>query len=160
MINWLSWIWLRLKPLQHPLIWVMSSKFTIGVCAIITNEQGQIWLQQHRFWPQQSWGLPGGHLNYGESLEAGLSRELQEETGRRITQLHLKHAQLSWTRGLVLYYAAKFEPGKTSLDNTEVIAADFFAIHELPNPMLPAHKDLLVTLLAKENSHEGKHKKN
>lgn len=44
-------------------------------------EDGEILLVQQRVTHERGWSLPGGALEMGESLEACLIREVQEETG-------------------------------------------------------------------------------
>ena len=56
----------------------------IGVGGVILVE-GQVVLVRRRFEPLAGrWSLPGGMLEVGETLEAGVSREMTEETGLEI----------------------------------------------------------------------------
>lgn len=53
----------------------------VGVGAVIM-QNGQVVLVKRRFEPLAGqWSLPGGRLELGETLEAGLAREMLEETG-------------------------------------------------------------------------------
>lgn len=55
--------------------------------AIITNERGEILL--HHRTDNNSWGLPGGTMDPGESIAACLIREVKEETGFDIEPVDL-----------------------------------------------------------------------
>jgi ADP-ribose pyrophosphatase YjhB (NUDIX family) len=56
----------------------------VGVGAVIM-QAGQVVLVKRRFEPLAGqWSLPGGRLELGETLEAGLAREMLEETGLEI----------------------------------------------------------------------------
>ena len=56
----------------------------VGVGAVII-EQGRVVLVKRRFEPLAGqWSLPGGRLELGETLEAGLAREMLEETGLEV----------------------------------------------------------------------------
>ena len=56
----------------------------VGVGAVIIRE-GQVVLVKRRFEPLAGqWSLPGGRLELGETLEAGLAREMLEETGLEV----------------------------------------------------------------------------
>jgi len=56
----------------------------VGVGAVIVQD-GKVVLVKRRFEPLEGqWSLPGGRLELGETLEAGLAREMLEETGLRV----------------------------------------------------------------------------
>ena len=56
----------------------------VGVGAVIM-EDGKVVLVKRRFEPLAGqWSLPGGRLELGETLEAGLAREMLEETGLEV----------------------------------------------------------------------------
>jgi 8-oxo-dGTP diphosphatase len=56
----------------------------VGVGAVIL-QNGKIVLVKRRFEPLAGqWSLPGGRLELGETLEAGLAREMLEETGLEV----------------------------------------------------------------------------
>jgi 8-oxo-dGTP diphosphatase len=54
----------------------------VGVGAVVIDERRRIALVKRRFEPLAGqWSLPGGALELGETLEAGVAREILEETG-------------------------------------------------------------------------------
>ena len=56
----------------------------VGVGAVIL-QHGKVVLVKRRFEPLAGqWSLPGGRLELGETLEAGLAREMLEETGLEV----------------------------------------------------------------------------
>lgn len=63
-------------------------KVILSIKAVITNESRLLTLKQSR---QRGyyWDLPGGKLEYGESPEGTLKREVQEETGLSIKIINL-----------------------------------------------------------------------
>jgi 8-oxo-dGTP diphosphatase len=57
----------------------------VGVGAVIFANDGRVVLVKRRHEPLAGqWSLPGGMLELGESLEAGLAREMLEETGLHV----------------------------------------------------------------------------
>lgn len=56
----------------------------IRVAAIITDEQGRVLAVRHVKGEDTYWLLPGGGVEYGESLAESLVRELREETGLEV----------------------------------------------------------------------------
>ena len=61
-----------------------GNRIMIGVGAVIEDESGRILLVKHvpergGFW-QGKWICPGGKLEFGETIEEGIKREVREET--------------------------------------------------------------------------------
>ena len=54
----------------------------VGVGAVVLTEDGRVVLVKRGHEPLAGqWSLPGGMLELGETLEAGVAREILEETG-------------------------------------------------------------------------------
>jgi len=63
---------------------------TVG--ALIFNERGQVLMIRTHKWSDK-WGIPGGKLEFGESSENALRREIQEETNLEVEQIRFVLAQ-------------------------------------------------------------------
>lgn len=60
----------------------MTASPRIGVAAVIFDEAGRVLLVERGKPPAQGqWTVPGGSLERGETLAAGVRREVEEETG-------------------------------------------------------------------------------
>jgi len=57
-----------------------------AVCALITNDDGQILAVSRKDNPN-AFGLPGGKVDPGETLSGAVSREILEETGLTFTNV-------------------------------------------------------------------------
>jgi len=61
------------------------SRPIVGVGAVVLDDAGRVVLIRRRFEPLAGrWSLPGGTLELGETLEAGVAREILEETSLTI----------------------------------------------------------------------------
>ncbi|MDO8661925.1 MAG: NUDIX hydrolase [Candidatus Omnitrophota bacterium] len=85
------------------------------VDAIIEIDGGIIVIQRSN--PPFGWALPGGFVDYGESLEEAVVREAKEETGLDITQVKQFHTYSDPKRdprfhtiGTVFFAKAKGKP--------------------------------------------------
>ena len=57
----------------------------VGVGAVVVSDAGHVLLVKRRNEPLAGqWSLPGGMLEFGETLEAGVAREILEETGLHV----------------------------------------------------------------------------
>lgn len=124
-------------------MWLLSPKYTVGVNAIIIDKEGRIWLQQHRFWPNTAWGLPGGIMKANESPDNALRREIREEIGLELQEIQIVATEMFHRRGVTLYYTAQAGEGTVRLDPKELLDGQYFDLKSLPVPMLPAHHKLV-----------------
>jgi len=118
---------------HQPLILVRPS-------VAIINNIGEILLVKYR---DESWGIPGGLMELGESVEECAQREVKEEIGLTIKNLRLlevvsgKQLFTRLANGdeyyniLIGYICTEYE-GEIVPDNIEVFDAKFFKLTELP----------------------------
>ena len=71
-----------------------NRKPTPTVGALIYNTLGQVLMVRTDKWSGK-WGIPGGKIEYGESSEDALHREITEETGLTITDIRFVLSQES-----------------------------------------------------------------
>ncbi|URN93787.1 MAG: NUDIX domain-containing protein [Candidatus Pristimantibacillus lignocellulolyticus] len=102
--------------------------------AIIRDDQGRILLQRRSDYG--NWGLPGGGMNAGESIEETMIREIYEETGLQVTQYELytvysgSRMKYTYPDGnevvfVMFIFNAKADlTGKVAEDNKTLIFAD------------------------------------
>src|SRR5262252_8704104 len=126
-------VWHRLAPrYQWRLVWLTQAKFMVGVAGVVFDARGRVLLLRHRFWPEGSWGLPGGYAHGSERLEDALARELREETGRRIEGPRLLSVNSGYRMRIEVVFTARLAGGVTELDRREVLAAELFPPDALP----------------------------
>jgi 8-oxo-dGTP diphosphatase len=131
--GWLRQVFLR----------VLNPSFMIGAMALIQDEQGRILILEHTYRPEMPWGLPGGWLKRAESPEAGLAREVLEETGLRVSVDRLLAADFFRGQQFNVLYACSIVSGQyAATDETSnarwVAAADLPEL--LPNQLLLLRK--------------------
>jgi len=75
---------LRLKPETKKFEEIHPPEATVG--ALIFNDAGKVLMIHTHKW-SNLWGIPGGKIKWGETSEAALRREIQEETGLNVTDI-------------------------------------------------------------------------
>ena len=141
----LATVWKRLGGWwQWRILWLTQSKFMVGVTGVVYDDDGRVLLLRHRFWPEGSWGLPGGYAHSGETLENALRRELHEETGYEIESVRLLQVTSGFKLRIEVAFAARLAGGVRRLDPHEVLDAAFFAPETLPDGLLRTHHRLIA----------------
>ncbi|PFA69211.1 DNA mismatch repair protein MutT [Bacillus sp. AFS015802] len=131
----------------------------VGSVTVIVDEMGRLLLQQRKF-PKGAWGLAGGLMELGESTEEVARREVYEETGLKLDELHLINVYsgpenfIKAENGDEFYvvtvaYFSEGDEGELNIDKAESIKVEFFYPDELPSNMVKSHKVILDEFLSK-----------
>jgi len=127
--------------LRHVFLRILNPSFMVGAMALIQDEHGQVLVLEHTYRREVPWGLPGGWLKHAESPEAGLMREVFEETGLRVRVDTLLAAEFWGDTQLDLLFRCAVESG-TYQSSDETGLHRWVAFNELPE-LLPNQAALL-----------------
>ena len=124
----------------------------VGACVIVIRSDQKILLQLRK--DNGCWGLPGGSMEPGESLEQAASRELYEETGLTTSCLSLlevfsgKDMYYQYPHGDEVYnvvaaFVCDTYSGQLMKGEGEVEDIQFFSIDALPSLISPPDRQVL-----------------
>ncbi len=127
--------------LRHQFLRLINPTFMVGAMALIQDDQGRVLLLEHTYRREQPWGLPGGWLKRAESPEAGMEREVLEETGLHVQVERLLAADFYKHEQCDLLYCCRVLSG-TYHATDETSASWWCPLSELPE-LLPNQTRLL-----------------
>ncbi len=92
-----------------------------------------------------SWGIPGGYVEWGQTVEVTVKRELKEETGLDAAELKLigvfskpnRHPKQAINLGYLVKAEGKLKAGDDAVD------ANWFDINKLPKKIAFDHKEII-----------------
>jgi 8-oxo-dGTP diphosphatase len=102
-----------------------------------------------------TWCLPGGHLEFLESLESAAKRELLEETGIKAVDLEFLHlindpSQKDNTHYIHINFLAKKWDGEPKLMEPDKFEKwEWFDLHNLPENVFAGHQKMVPAYLGK-----------
>lgn len=108
------------------------------------------------------WGIPSGHVEYGETITNAAIREIFEETGLHIKIVRLisiysdpkfqivKYPNGRITHFVTCFFEGKITGGKLCNDSPETLDAKFFSIDNLPTNMLKMNPTWIKDALSKK----------
>jgi 8-oxo-dGTP diphosphatase len=119
-------------------------KFSVGVNIFVLRDKKLLLGKRKNVYGDGTWGLPGGHLEYGEHMERAALRELEEETGLKakkftfanlINDFHDDQHYLQI--GFLAQEVDKAEPALEEPDRTE--KWEWFDLDNLPDKIFISH---------------------
>jgi len=123
----------------------------VGVAVFVT--QGEKFLLQKRIGKGEkgTWGLPGGHLEFGESWEECAARETREEAGIEIKNVRFWRANndiFEDRHYITLFMFSEYHEGDVSVMEPEKCEAwEWFEWDDLPSPLYPPLENLATMKL-------------
>ena len=136
--------WIRSKVGKETIILNFS-----GACII--NEDGEILLQK-RSEHDDIWGLPGGAVEIGESIEESAIREIKEETGLDISIEYLigvyskyftEYPNGDKAQSICYFFKGNVTRGDLNIDKKETFDLKYFPKDKLPNIFVKQHTDAI-----------------
>ena len=98
--------------------------------ALIENDDGLLLVANRRRDGRVDWTPPGGVIDDGEDVLGGLTREVEEETGLRVTEwegpvylVDAENADAGWHMTVEVFRAVTFE-GDLAIDDPDGIVED------------------------------------
>ncbi|MGZ4033164.1 MAG: NUDIX hydrolase [Tumebacillaceae bacterium] len=127
-----------------------------GACVLLLDGTGRILMNRRT--DNGFWGLPGGMMEPGESLEETAKREVQEETGLTIEALELfdvfsgheffyEYPHGDQVYNVTAAYVSSQYNGEMISHNEESHELRFFALKDLPSEMASPIKPIVEKFL-------------
>lgn len=112
-----------------------------GVSALVLNKKGEVLITQRQ--DLRTWVFPGGRMDEGETPEAAVKREIEEETGIRIKVKRLVAIYLYdhflW-KGINLFFLAEQSGGSLKRQKGEVLELRWIKKQEIPKFLSKRHQ--------------------
>jgi ADP-ribose pyrophosphatase YjhB (NUDIX family) len=132
--------------------WRWRRGLTLGVRGIVIDHDGRILLVRHTY--TEGWNLPGGGVEFGETLEHGLARELDEEGGvivegpSELIGIYDNRAAFPGDH-VAIYVIRRWHRDRVPAPNMEIAETGFFHTDALPDTIVPAARRRIEEMLGR-----------
>lgn len=107
-----------------------QSKHFVAVSALVKNEDGHV-LMVRTHVRSDTWEMPGGFVDAGESLDAAVCREFLEETGVVIRPLGISGVYYNERLHVMsVVFHAEYVSGEITIQPEEILEAKFIDLHD------------------------------
>ncbi|WP_020376383.1 NUDIX hydrolase [Sulfobacillus thermosulfidooxidans] len=133
------------KRLTQFLMYLTQAKFVVAVVVVLYHGN-QILLLRHSYRPRYPWGLVTGWVKAGESPKQAASREVFEELGIEIAELHYFYSEVVGRHHLEIGFWAMVDAANDShpSGDGEILESAWFSVHQLPEGLLPSQRPLIL----------------
>ena len=130
-------------------IWRMRRGLTLGAQGVVIDSEGRVLLVRHGYRPD--WWFPGGGVEWGETVETALARELEEEVGVSLTgpvELHGLFSNFTSFPGdhIAVFVVRHWRRRADYRKRGEIAEVGMFGLEDLPERINPGTRKRLAEI--------------
>ena len=137
--------------------WRWQRALTLGVRGIVIDGEDRVLLVRQTY--TRGWLLPGGGVEFSETIETSLGRELEEEAGVEVTgPLELlgiySNREIFPGDHVAIYIVRNWRQARTVVANSEIAEVGFFMLDALPESTTPGTRRRIEEMLGRRPRQE------